>query len=150
MRPSLSPEEVPAGRVCDDRRMDSVWRVAAGVVGLGAGVLAWSTLVEPRAFALREFEVPVLPSGARPLRVLPLSARPLVPGPPAPRAWVRPLAARDPSLAVTTGDNMAHHDAAPAVLETYRALLDLPGVFVPGSNDYFPPSLKNPLRYFND
>lgn len=130
--------------------MNSVWRVAAGVVGLGAGVLAWSTLVEPRAFALREFEVPVLPSGARPLRVLHLSDLHLVPGQHAKRAWVRSLAALEPDLVVTTGDNMAHHDAAPAVLETYRDLLDLPGVFVLGSNDYFPPSLKNPLRYFND
>ncbi|HLS46762.1 MAG TPA: metallophosphoesterase, partial [Ornithinicoccus sp.] len=72
--------------------MDSVWRVAAGVVGLGAGVLAWSTLVEPRAFALREFEVPALPSGARPLRVLHPSDLHLVPGQHAKRAWVRSLA----------------------------------------------------------
>src|SRR5690606_41248180 len=89
MRPSLSPEEVPAGRVCDDRRMDSVWRVAAGVVGLGAGVLAWSTLVEPRAVALREFEEPVHPSGARPLRVLRLDVLPL---------WPRQHATRETGL----------------------------------------------------
>jgi predicted MPP superfamily phosphohydrolase len=114
------------------------------------GVLAWSTLVEPRAFALREFEVPVLPSGARPIRVLHLSDLHLVPGQRAKQEWVRSLAALEPDLVVTTGDNMAHQDAAPAVLETYGALLHVPGVFVLGSNDYFPPGLKNPLRYFND
>lgn len=130
--------------------MDIVWRGAAGLVGLGAGVLAWSTLVEPRAFALREFEVPVLRSGASPLRVLHLSDLHLVPGQRAKTDWVRSLAALEPDLVVTTGDNLAHHDAVPAVLDAYRDLLEIPGVFVLGSNDYFPPFPKNPLDYFND
>ena len=38
--------------------------------------------------------------------------------------------------------------AVPATLETYGALLDRPGAFVLGSNDYYPPTRKNPLRYF--
>lgn len=130
--------------------MNVVCRGAAGLVGLGAGVLAWSTLVEPRAFALREVEVPVLPRGAEPLRVLHLSDLHLVPGQRAKQDWVRSLAALQPDLVVTTGDNLAHRDAVPAVLDTYRDLLAMPGVFVLGSNDYFPPTLKNPLRYFND
>lgn len=129
--------------------MDTVWRGAAGLVGLGAGVLAWSTLVEPRAFALREFEVPVLPSGASPLRVLHLSDLHLVPGQRAKVEWVRSLAALEPDLVVTTGDNLAHPEAVPAVLDAYRDLLPIPGVFVLGSNDYFAPRPKNPLRYFN-
>jgi len=130
--------------------VNAVCRVLAGLTGLGAGVLAWSTLVEPRAFALREFEVPVLPSGARPLRVLHLSDLHLVPGQRAKQEWVRSLAALRPDLVVTTGDNLAHLDAVPAVLDAYEGLLDVPGVFVLGSNDYFPPTPKNPLRYFND
>ncbi len=113
-------------------------------------MLAWSTLVEPRAFALREFEVPVLPAGAAPLRVLHLSDLHLVPGQRTKQDWVRSLAALEPDLVITTGDNLAHRDAVPAVLDTYRDLLEIPGVFVLGSNDYFPPTLKNPLRYFND
>ncbi|WP_228266480.1 metallophosphoesterase [Ornithinimicrobium ciconiae] len=113
-------------------------------------MLAWSTLVEPRAFVLREFEVPVLPSGARPVRVLHLSDLHLVPGQRTKQDWVRSLAELEPELVVTTGDNLAHQDAVPAVLDTYRDLLDIPGVFVLGSNDYYPPTPKNPLRYFND
>lgn len=130
--------------------MNLVCRGATGLVALGAGVLAWSTLVEPRAFVLREFEVPVLPAGAAPLRVLHLSDLHLVPGQQAKRDWVRSLAALEPDLVITTGDNLAHREAVPAVLDTYRDLLQVPGVFVLGSNDYFPPTLKNPLRYFND
>lgn len=130
--------------------MNSVCRGAAGLVAIGAGVLAWSTLVEPRAFALREVEVPVLPDGASPIRVLHLSDLHLVPGQHAKQAWVASLADLEPDLVITTGDNLAHQDAVPHVLDTYRGLLDRPGVFVLGSNDYFPPTLKNPLRYFND
>ena len=35
----------------------------------------------------------------------------------------------------------------PTVLDAFDGLLDVPGVFVLGSNDYFAPSLRNPLRY---
>ena len=48
---------------------------------------------------------------------------------------------------VSTGDNLAHPDAVPAVLAAHRELLHLPGVFVLGSNDYFAPQVKNPARY---
>lgn len=113
-------------------------------------MLAWSTLVEPRAFALRQFTVPVLPPGAEPIRVLHLSDLHLVPGQRAKVDWVRSLAALSPDLVVTTGDNMAHREAPAAVLDAYQDLLALPGVFVLGSNDYFPPSFKNPLRYFKN
>jgi predicted MPP superfamily phosphohydrolase len=38
-------------------------------------------------------------------------------------------------------------DALPSVLRAYGDLLDLPGVFVFGSNDYFSPIKKNPVGY---
>jgi len=130
--------------------MHPVWRALAALAGAGAGVLSWSTLVEPRAFALRRVEVPVLPAGSRPLRVLHLSDLHLVPGQRHKTGWVQGLAALQPDLVVTTGDNLAHRDAVPAVMGAYRDLLRLPGAFVLGSNDYFPPVAKNPLRYLDD
>ena len=63
------------------------------------------------------------------------------------RAWVRALADLEPDLVVNTGDNLSHPDAVPAVLDAFGGLLDVPGVFVFGSNDYFAPSLRNPVRY---
>ena len=49
---------------------------------------------------------------------------------------------------VNTGDNLAHRDAVPVGAATSLGpLLDVPGVFVFGSNDYFAPTLRNPLRY---
>ena len=49
---------------------------------------------------------------------------------------------------VNTGDNLSHPDAVPLVLESLGSLRELPGVFVLGSNDYWGPVLKSPLRYF--
>jgi predicted MPP superfamily phosphohydrolase len=63
------------------------------------------------------------------------------------RDWVRGLAALEPDLVVNTGDNLAHTGAVPVALEALDGLLDRPGVFVLGSNDYFGPRPKNPARY---
>jgi predicted MPP superfamily phosphohydrolase len=122
-------------------------RAAALVAAVGAGTLAWS-LAEARAFVLRRAEVPVLRAGERPLRLLHLSDLHLTPGRVAERRWVQDLAALEPDLTVVTGDLLAHVDAVPAVLDALDGLLDRPGAFVLGSNDYFAPEWRNPLRYF--
>ena len=98
-------------------------------------------------FTLRRHTVPVLPDGSRPLRLLHLSDLHLVPSQRDKVAWVRDLARHEPDLVVTTGDNLAHPDALPGVLEAYAPFLDLPGAFVLGSNDYYAPKPKNPARY---
>lgn len=121
--------------------------VALGGVAAGAAALAYAALYEVRAFVLREVTVPVLPAGSDPLRVLHVSDVHMVPNQQAKRAWLRTLADTQPDLVVNTGDNLAHLDALPAVLDAYGDLLDLPGVFVFGSNDYFSPIVKNPVRY---
>ncbi|TSD64266.1 metallophosphoesterase [Aeromicrobium piscarium] len=113
----------------------------------GAATLAYGALYEVRAFTLRRFTVPVLEPGSRPLRVLHLSDAHMLPGQHRKAKWLRGLAALEPDLVVNTGDNIAHLDAAPAVLDAYGDLLDLPGVFVFGSNDYFSPRRKSPLAY---
>lgn len=114
---------------------------AAGVAGAG---YAWC---EARWFALRHVEVPVLPAGAAELRVLHLSDLHLVPRQRRKVEWVRSLAALEPDLVVNTGDSLASPDAVGVLLDALGRLLDAPGVFVLGSNDYFAPSLRNPARY---
>jgi len=128
--------------------MRAVTKTVLGLGFAGAGVLGWASLVERNAFVLRRFEVPVLPEGAAPLRVLHLSDLHLLPRQRAKRAWVHSLASVDPDLVITTGDNIASHDAVPSLLDAYGLLLGIPGAFVLGSNDYFAPRLKNPFRYF--
>jgi hypothetical protein len=48
---------------------------------------------------------------------------------------------------IDTGDNLAHPGAVPYALDALGPLLDRPGAFVLGSNDYWAPRPKNPLRY---
>src|SRR5690242_14166567 len=118
------------------------WTFGAALAGL-----AYSAIYEVRAFTLREATVPVLPPGSAPLRVLHLSDVHMTPTQHRKQGWLRGLAELEPDLVVNTGDNLAHVDALPPVLDAYGDLLDLPGVFVFGSNDYFAPKLKNPGRY---
>ena len=124
---------------------------AARLLGLtalaGVAGLAYSAGVEVRWFALRRVTLPVLPPGREPLTVLHVSDLHLTPGQRRKRAWVRGLAALKPDLVVNTGDNLAHLRSVPTVLEAFGDLLDVPGVFVLGSNDYFAPTLRNPTRY---
>ena len=63
------------------------------------------------------------------------------------RDWIASLADWGPDLVVNTGDSLAHRDAVDPLLEAWGPLLDLPGVFVLGSNDYFEPTLRNPVGY---
>lgn len=117
-----------------------------GVAGLGAAFVA-GCVVESRAYVLRRAELAVLPPGSPSLRVLHLSDLHLTPWQRREREWVRGLAALEPDLVIDTGDNLAHVDAVPAVLDALGPLLHRPGAFVLGSNDYFGPTPKNPARY---
>ena len=114
---------------------------AAGVAGLGYAV--WET----RAFVTRTVRVPVLPAGQPPLRLLHLSDLHLTPSQRRKQEFVRGLVDLRPDLVVVTGDFLAHRGAVDPVLACLDGLLDLPGAFVLGSNDYYAPILKNPARY---
>jgi uncharacterized protein len=122
-------------------------RLAAGAAVLGAATLAYAALVERNLFTLRRYGVPVLAADAEPLRILHLSDLHMTPGQRRKQEWVASLAATDPDLVVITGDNLAHPDAVPAALRALQPLLDYPGAFVFGSNDYSGPVWKNPFGY---
>ena len=127
-----------------------VSKVLAGTTAVGAGVLAYAGLYEMNAFRLRRVEVPVLPAGAPALRVLHISDLHMTPRAEARQRWVSGLAALEPDLVINTGDNIAHVDAVDYVVQSLGRLLDVPGVFVWGSNDYYAPTLKNPFRYLTE
>jgi predicted MPP superfamily phosphohydrolase len=116
-------------------------------MAVGAGAVLYGWAYERKAFRLRRVTVPVLPAGADPVRVLHVSDLHATPGQPWKVQWVRSLAALDPDLVVDTGDNLAHREGVAAALDALGPLLDRPGAFVPGSNDWFAPVPKNPARY---
>ena len=120
------------------------WMGAGAALGTG---LAAYAMWESRAFTLRCATMPVLPAGAKPLRVLHLSDIHMTPSQSRKQEWVRSLADLEPDLVVNTGDSLAHLEALPPVLDALGPLLDVPGVFVLGSNDYYAPTLRNPLKY---
>ncbi|GAA0986940.1 putative protein YpbG [Nocardioides aquaticus] len=118
----------------------------AALASAGAGLTAYAA-AEARAYTLRRVTVPLLPAGHRPLRVLHLSDLHLTPGQDRKLAWLRGLADLAPDLVVDTGDNLSSHHAVGPLLDALGPLLTVPGVFVLGSNDYFEPTMRNPLRY---
>jgi predicted MPP superfamily phosphohydrolase len=120
--------------------------LALGALAGAAGAV-YSACYEVRAFTLRRVEMPVLPPGSAPLKVLHLSDIHMTPKQAKKQQWLRSLAELEPDFVVNTGDNLGHMQSVPVVLDALGDLLDVPGVFVMGSNDYFSPSLRNPLRY---
>ena len=125
-------------------------RTAAALGWAAAGVLVWSTVIERRLFTVRRHELPVLPAGHAPLRVLQLSDLHLAPWQTNKINWVRSLRELQPDLVVLTGDLMGHTAARPSLLHTLEAFTDVPTVFVHGSNDYYGPRVKNPLKYLRE
>jgi predicted MPP superfamily phosphohydrolase len=113
----------------------------------GAATVGYATVVERNWFALRQQDLPVLPAGADPVRLLHISDLHLTPGRHRLMAFVRSLAGLQPDLVVNTGDSIAAPDAIGPLLEALGPLLDWPGVFVYGSNDLYSPKPKNPARY---
>jgi uncharacterized protein len=113
----------------------------------GAAALGYAAVVERNWFALRRFEIPVLPPGTGPLRVLHISDAHLTPGRKRLMAWIRSLDDLDPHLVVNTGDSISHPQAVRPFLDSLGPLLYRPGVFVLGSNDLYGPEPYNPALY---
>lgn len=113
----------------------------------GAAAVGYATVIERNWFTLRQQDVPVLPAGAAPLRVLHISDLHLTPGRHRLMSFVRSLDALEPDLVVNTGDSIASAEAIGPLLESLGPLLGRPGVFVYGSNDFYSPKPKNPTRY---
>lgn len=120
----------------------------AGTAAVGA--FAWGTLVERKMYTIREHELPILPIGAKPLRILHISDLHLAPWQQDKIDWVKSLTEIRPDLIVCTGDIFGAENALEAVRESLSPFAGTPGVFVNGSNDYWGPVFKNPLSYFSN
>jgi predicted MPP superfamily phosphohydrolase len=127
--------------------VNSLARAAAVAAAAGAAAVGWGAGVEVRSFRLRRVSAPVLAPGSRPVQVLHISDLHLVPRQERKRQFVRALARLSPDLVVDTGDHLAAVDGLPALLDTLEPLLEFPGCFVYGSNDYVAPEPRNPVNY---
>ena len=52
-----------------------------------------------------------------------------------------------PTSSINTGDNLSDPEGVPEVLDALGPLMEFPGAYVFGSNDYYGPKLRNPARY---
>ncbi|MGW0119016.1 metallophosphoesterase [Streptomyces sp. NPDC003327] len=122
-------------------------KITAGVTATAAAGLVYAAGFEARSFRLRRVTVPVLPPGMDDLRVLQVSDIHMVSGQRKKRVWLQKLAGLRPDLVVNTGDNLSDGEAVPELLDALGPLMEFPGVYVFGSNDYYGPRLRNPARY---
>jgi len=122
-------------------------RAAAVLAGAAVAGTVYASGFERNAFTLRRHTVPLLAPGSEPLSVLHVSDLHMMPGQRRKQQFIASLAALKPDMVVNTGDNLSSDKAVPSVVQALGPLLDRPGAFVFGSNDYFAPVPKNPLSY---
>ncbi len=128
--------------------MSSLPRAVLTAGAAGGAVLAYGGLYERNAFTVRYFDVPVLAADAAPLRILHITDLHITPPQRRKQEWIRGLADLRPDLVINTGDTLSAENGIPAVMRALEPLLEFPGAFVPGNNDYYVPKPKNPIRYF--
>ncbi|WP_035740799.1 metallophosphoesterase [Parafrankia elaeagni] len=122
-------------------------RAATGLVAAGVGTALYGGVHERTAYTLRRREVPVLAPGSVPLRVLHLSDLHVTPNQHGKFAWLSDLARLVPDLVVLTGDVLSDPRARQPLLAALEPLFAFPGLFVPGNNDYYAPTLRSPHHY---
>lgn len=116
--------------------------------------LTWANL-QTRNFHLQEYELPLLQPGTlqrakadkRSFDVLHVSDLHMIPGQRRKVEFVSSLDELEPDLVINTGDNLSDEQAVPWVLDALGPLLNRPGAFVFGTNDYWAPRPVNPLKY---
>ena len=116
-----------------DGTLSPAARIAIAIGAAGAAAFAWGSLVERTRWTLRRADVPVLPAGADPIRVLHLSDLHMAPWQRDKQAWVRSLAELEPDLIVDTGDNLGHERGIEGIRAAFDAFAGIPGVFVNGA-----------------
>ena len=133
-----------------------ILRSAAAIATLGLTTFIYANQIELRAFKLHRVQVPVLAPGTlaragkregESFRILHVSDFHMLPDQKLKQKWVASLDALNPNLVINTGDNLGSDKAVPSVLAALGPLLNRPGAFVFGTNDYFAPRPVNPLKY---
>lgn len=133
-----------------------ILRSATAIATLGLTTFIYANQIELRAFKLHRVQVPVLAPGTlaragkrtgEPFRILHVSDFHMLPDQKLKQKWVASLDALNPDLVINTGDNLGSDKAVPSVLAALGPLLNRPGAFVFGTNDYFAPRPVNPLKY---
>lgn len=142
----MGTKETAATKTQTDRGTADVgFRHWAGAIALVGAAAAGYAVLEATQHRARRHQIAV--DGPE-LTILHISDLHLTPRNRGRIRFVRSLAAFDPDLVVATGDILGGTGSLPCAMEALEPLLDRPGVFVYGSNDYHGPAFRNPLSYF--
>ena len=99
------------------------------------------------AYKVRTHTLPLLPEGSGDIRILHFSDLHLTSKRVGLIRQIQSWVDLKPDLIISTGDFIASNDAIKPLITSLGDLLDTPGLFVFGSNDYYAPRFKNPLSY---
>lgn len=132
------------------RRRGPLARIGRALALTSLLAAIWGVLIERHLYTVRRHSIPILPRGSAPIRVLHISDLHLAPWQSRKMRWVRSLAKLAPDLIISTGDSMGHREALPMLRHTLEPFAGIPAAFVYGSNDYYGPMLKNPLKYLRE
>lgn len=117
-------------------------------LGLAASaVTASAALIQTRLYQVKKRELPILAPGAPDFRILHLADFHYTPYRHLEAHFIRQLANLHPDLVISTGDLLGSAQAWPALRPHLQPLLDFPGAYVFGSNDYYAPKPKSWLTY---
>ena len=117
------------------------------IAGAAALVALWALTGARWRFAVVRGEAAVLPRGSAAIRVLHISDIHMTPWQKRKQRFIAGLVAEKPDLIVNTGDNLGHKSVIDETLAALATIMNTPGVFVNGSNDYFAPRFKSPISY---
>jgi len=109
--------------------------------------LVWAVFIERQLFVVRSESIKVLPRGSKAFNVLQIGDIHLAPWQRSKQRFIKKLVEHPIDFVVNTGDNLGHKMAIQPLLECLAPLLEKPGAFVNGSNDYYAPVPKNPVGY---
>jgi len=101
----------------------------------------------PMAYKVRKSSLPLLPKGTADIRILHFSDLHLTPKRKRLVQDIKSWVDLKPDLIVSTGDFISHKVGIKPLISALGELLDTPGLFVFGSNDYYAPRFKNPFSY---
>lgn len=128
-------------------------RILLGLATLGATGAA--TLLKGMSnvndFRVDVVEIPLLEPGV--LResdsfdILHIADLHMLPSQTIKQRFVSRLVQLRPDLVINTGDNLGDPRSVPYVMQSLTELLNIPGMFVFGTNDYFAPRPVNPFGY---
>jgi len=124
------------------------WRGATALAG--TGVVVAGALLEAHVYRVVRHELTLgHPAEGRTsrLRILHIGDTHYLRGQRGKAAFIASLAATQPDLVVATGDLLSDERGFDEFMAAMAGLIELPGVFVFGSNDYFGPGPANPLAY---